>query len=522
MVDLRTLSRNTEDAGLAAASAEQRITPPKRRWFSRIALPALIVVAVLALLGYAGREAWMPARAMAVVRAQPLPADAATMQTASDTPQSTHIPTVVAQAPGWVEPDPYPIYVSALADGVVERIAALEGESVQAGQLLVQMVDDDAQLDLAEARANLVRAQADLKAAETDLAEPVTLIRAQAVAEAKRAETRAARLQLDAQIAEQQARLAELTTTYQRLSQMTGSAVSAYEVDIARHQMQSQQARLEAAQRQSAVLEAQIKAAEAELHAARRDLKLKTELQRRRDEAQAAVDHAKVKVDEAQLRLERMTIASPVDGVVMERLVAPGDKLKLAMDGRHSAHAIHLYDPQSLQVRVDVPLADAAAVGLGQQAIVIVDVLPDVEFAGEVTRIVHQADIAKNTVQFKVAIRDPSPLLKPNMLARVKFLSGGPPDDSNTRTTVANMPQRQTRVAITTGAIVESDSDEPFVWWISPRDQRIERRAVTLGESRDGPFVEIVAGLNPGDMIVAQPDASLAEGERIRITGTQP
>ena len=68
---------------------------------------------------------------------------------------------------------------------------------------------------------------------------------------------------------------------------------------------------------------------------------------------------------------------------------------------------MRLYDPKRLQVRVDVPLADAAKVRVGQQAKVVVGVLPDRTFDGEVTRVVHEADIQRNTLQVKVAHHRP-------------------------------------------------------------------------------------------------------------------
>ena len=69
-----------------------------------------------------------------------------------------------------------------------------------------------------------------------------------------------------------------------------------------------------------------------------------------------------------------------------------------------------------------MPLADVAMVGAGQPAEIVVDLLPDTVFTGEVLRFVHRADLQKNTVEAKVRINDPSELLKPDMLARVRIL----------------------------------------------------------------------------------------------------
>ena len=54
-----------------------------------------------------------------------------------------------------------------------------------------------------------------------------------------------------------------------------------------------------------------------------------------------------------------MTITAPISGYVQRRLKAPGDKVMPGGDNPGSAHVLSLYDPKKLQVRVDVPLADA-------------------------------------------------------------------------------------------------------------------------------------------------------------------
>ncbi|MFO0492105.1 MAG: efflux RND transporter periplasmic adaptor subunit, partial [bacterium] len=82
---------------------------------------------------------------------------------------------------------------------------------------------------------------------------------------------------------------------------------------------------------------------------------------------------------------------------------------------------LRVYDPAKLQVRVDVPLADAAKVSVGTRATVSTEALADQTFRGVVSRVVHEANIQRNTVQFKVALDAPSPVLKPEMLTRVKL-----------------------------------------------------------------------------------------------------
>jgi len=511
-MDLQKLSRTTDSSGEPddPGQAAGRVPAPRRRWGARLVLPAAILLATLLLIGYASRDLILPAEPGAVGRAVALPRGAAEGEGARPDADRSVPASVIAQAPGWVEPDPYPIYVSALAPGVVREVLVLEGETVAEGQPLVRLVEADAELDLARARAELAGRRAALAAAQADYQEPTALVRAEAVAEARVSEAQAALTRLDAEIAKEAARLAELTAAYERLTSLTERSVSALQVDAAKYQVQSQQAVVAATRQRKPGLEAARRAAEATHAAAKRDLERKIVLRRALDDAKAAVQAAEARVEEAELRLSRMTIKSPTAGVVMARLVAPGAKLMLTGDSAHSAHALHLYDPARLQVRVDVPLSDAAAIGVGLRAKINVDVLPDVAFDGQVTRLVHQADISKNTVQFKVAIEDPSPLLKPDMLARVKFLggSGAPPGAT------AAASAGTTRVAVQRSAIV--DADEPAVWWVSPLDRHLERRPVTLGRELGDGRVVVEAGLNPGDVIVDRPGPDLEEGQRVR------
>lgn len=508
-MDLHKLSKQTDSRDVSEHDAAS-VPPPGRKVLTRIALPAAIVLATLALVVYSARDAISPAITVQTTRAVAVTLTA----TPDETDQAdTSVPgAVVAQAPGWVEPDPYPIYVSGLANGIVEKVHVLEGEDVAAGDLLVEMVDDDARLLLSQVEADLAKAQATLAAAKADFDEPIALQRAESVTRSEVDARRAAVLRLDAEIDTEQARLDELVAAYDRVAKLTERSVSQLKIDEAKYRAQSQRAAVKATGQRRPELEAQLETAKAEHRAAKRDLELKTQLKRIHDEAIASRDAAQVRVGQAKLRLQRMTIHSPMDGVVMTRLVGPGSKVMLDMDSPYSAHVVHLYHPEQMQVRVDVPLADAAKVGLDQRAEIIVDVLPDTTFNGIVTRLVNRADIAKNTVQFKVSITNPSPLLKPDMLARVKFFAG----DVDAATSASSASAAEgSPVAIATSAVIKQDG-EHFVWWVSPITQRIERRIVEPGQPRADGSIVITSGLNPGDVVIDQPDEKLQANQRVR------
>jgi RND family efflux transporter MFP subunit len=342
----------------------------------------------------------------------------------------------------------------------------------------------------------------------------VALERSLAVNQAALREARAEKQRLVAAAERDKALLAEAEAVYNSLLPLSREVVPQVEVDKALHTRDARAAALDATGKQAEVVAATVSRFEAEVAAARRQLELKVNLKRRLEEAKASVAEAEARLAEAKLRLARMAVVSPAAGTVINRLVAPGAKVRQAMDGATSAHIVHLYDPARLQVRTDVPLADAAKVGLGQEARIVVDVLPEHEFTGRVARFVHQADISKNTGQVKVSVESPTAQLKPDMLARVKFLARAPAG----RDSPENSSGNAVRVFAHQSALRE-EGGRDVAWVVDPQSSKVERRPVSVGLVRRGEWLEVKDGLQAGDLLVYQPPPSLPDGGRVRLVG---
>ena len=171
--DLRTLAR---DAGESATAAQAAVPRPKFPWETRVLVPATVILILLLLLGYTARDAVFPAREVRVVPVVlKSGGEAATTQASGG---------MTVQAPGWVEADPYPIAVTALAGGVVKEMLALEGQTIKAGDVVARLVDDDAKLSLVKAEAELVDKEAMLNAAQREWDNPIEQTRAVASGEA--------------------------------------------------------------------------------------------------------------------------------------------------------------------------------------------------------------------------------------------------------------------------------------------------------------------------------------------------
>jgi HlyD family secretion protein len=371
------------------------------------------------------------------------------------------------QASGWIEPDPLPVKATALIDGVIDEVHVLEGQLVKKGETLATLVDDDARLALAAAGEN-----------------HRTLIAAR---DSQIASITSARKKLESVKAVHQAALTlqeDAADQHQRLSNLPKGTVP--ESDVISARLRHARERLQS-------LAAEALSGEAEADIARLELETKVR--------EAEIAAAAVKVAQAQLALERTRILAPIDGRVLRLTAMPGQKKMLAMDDLESSTIAILYQPEKLQVRVDVPLADAAGLSVGQAAKIRCSLLPDRVFNGDVTRITGEADIQRNTLQAKVRILDPIDSLRPEMLCRVEFFGTSSAGGASSGSLAVWMPEN----ALTDDA----------AWVFDPESQRVTTREVQAStETRDG-YIRIISGLRPGEQVVLSP-AGLRDGQRVK------
>lgn len=484
--DIRTLRRGagSEERGSGVTATMSRgggVPRPRARWATRLLLPAAVLLAAGAVLVYAARDALRPGLGVYVAAVVPKAsgvADDGAAPAGGDDSGGAALGAVVVQAPGWIEPAPFAVNVPALAEGVVEQVLVLEGERVEAGQVIARLVSDDARLSLRAAEAAVAERASEVELSRTVLA------------------------------------TAESRVLVER------SAAEALRDDVDRKRdLVARGAVPEGEFRQ---LEIRLGGLEATVATAER---LVSEARAAVLRAEAARDAALVARDEAALRLSRMEVRSPVGGIVLSRLVEPGSRISMSADGDGAMMGVVLrvYDPSRLQARVDVPLADAAKVGVGTRAMVSTEALPGQEFSGEVVRVVHEANIQRNTVQFKVALEEPSPQLKPEMLARVRLHGAGGKRPGGEGAADRAGPGEVT-LLVPGEAITAGPGGAGAQVWIvdTAGGTPVARRAtVTTASSGDEGYVAVTSGVRLTDRVIlnASSLAGLDEGVRLKILG---
>jgi HlyD family secretion protein len=143
------------------------------------------------------------------------------------------------------------------------------------------------------------------------------------------------------------------------------------------------------------------------------------------DSARASLKEAEGAREVAQTYCDWCTIRSPINGVVLEKLVDPNELVAPQSFGGTrgpSTALIAVADPQDLQVEIDLNEADLSKISLKQKCRVSPEAYPDKTYEGYVAEVAPEANRAKGTLQIKVQIREPDKFLTPELSAKVEFL----------------------------------------------------------------------------------------------------
>ncbi len=425
---------------LDVLARERGVPPPPRRW-GRYVLPLVLVLGFGGALAWAFRDAWTDPIEVTVVRPRSGIARVAEG-------------SVAFQAAGWVEPDPYPLEVVALTTGTVLEVLVEESDVVTAGGIVARLVRADAELERRLAEADLSESEADITGARAEHRRRVEAVGKKGA----------------------QIRVLEEELTVQQLLEEEGAS-GPRQVELA-------EARLAEARSELAGVEAEADLAAATI-----------------PQAEARRDRRALLLEQAELALERTTVRSLWDGIVLERLAAPGSLLH----GHEGAGGVicALYDPDHLRIRVDVPQESIASVSIGQQAQILSEGRRGQAYSGAVMRLVPRADIQKVTLEVQVRVHDPDKWLRPEMLCQVRFLE--PERDEGV--------EDQPTLLIPAALLVDANK----VWVVSADGDRAVLRTLTVGE-RIGDEVSVIAGLNLSDELIDRGRESLTDGCRIRTS----
>jgi RND family efflux transporter MFP subunit len=184
----------------------------------------------------------------------------------------------------------------------------------------------------------------------------------------------------------------------------------------------------------------------------------------------------------------RATIVSPIDGIVSDRAVEPGEAVK---DG---ALLLTVVDTRTLQLRAQVGVDEAMRVRPGAPVVFTLDAVRGEMFQGRVARVDPRADPATRQVGVSLELPNRDGRIVAGQFAHGRVLMGEP----------APM------VAVPLSAVTDS-AGHARVFVV--HDGRLTEREITLGPRDDAQgLVGVRVGLQAGDQVLAVSVAGAADG----------
>ena len=302
-----------------------------------------------------------------------------------------------------------------------------------------------------------------------------------------------------------------------------GTRVKAGEI-IARLDSRDVSAQLDAARANVDVARAALEQALAEDRDAEASLKRTRDLIAQKFVSQSALDQARARADRAvagvasgkaglaaaganarnaQVAVDYTLIRAPFDGIILSKSANVGDMVTPFSSAADSKGAVvSMADMSTLEVEADVSESSLSKISVGQPTEITLDALPDMRFAGTVSRVVPTVDRAKATVMTKVRFDLIDPRVLPEMSAKVSFLSQPVTPD-----------QQKPLIAVSPDALAQRDG-KTVVFVV--RDNRAVEVPVTPGK-KIADLTAIAGEVKSGEKAVLKPPPELKDGALVKL-----
>jgi len=212
-------------------------------------------------------------------------------------------------------------------------------------------------------------------------------------------------------------------------------------------------------------------------------------------QAEAEVRVRRHAVERAQRELDRCTISSPTDGIIISREVDVGQTVAASL----SAPILFeiAADLSQMLIHANVSEADIGTVAEGQSALFRVDAHRGREFTGEVIQVRNSPLVEDNVVHYEtiIAVDNDEGLLKPGMTAEVSVITAEVEDVVRVRNTAL-------RARLPDNLIPDEpdDHEEGNGRAYMVQNGQLVTKSVRTGLN-DGVYTEIISGLSEGDIL---------------------
>jgi HlyD family secretion protein len=335
----------------------------------------------------------------------------------------------------------------------VERVYAVEGQQVKRGQMLFALDDTEVQADLAQARADLSAQQEALSVAK---AGGHASQLAKAAADLKKAEASRDQLRRD----------------NESLSRLVDEKAATPE-ELQQNKLQLVQA------------EADVQSLE--------KMKQSVEEQSQLDQGRVALllEHARVTVQDLEERLESAHGAAPFDGTLYSLPIRQGDFVKAG------DLLAEMADLHQVRIRAFIDEPELGQVEVNQPVEILWDAHPDRIWNGRTEVLPKQVVTrgTRNVGELICSVTNDRLDLLPNITVDVRI----------------RISERPSALVVPRGAVY-IEGDKRYVFRVE--DNRLHRRDIKVGIANPTK-IEVLSGLNEGDVVALPGEAALKQNLRI-------
>jgi RND family efflux transporter MFP subunit len=210
-------------------------------------------------------------------------------------------------------------------------------------------------------------------------------------------------------------------------------------------------------------------------------------------DAEAAVAQARASLGASRALADRAIVRATFDGVIAKRLHNPGDLAEPSA----SDPVLRVVDPNRIEVVASIPLADASRIEVGAPA--------------------HLASAPSNAGDARLAVTSRPAAVEIGTATIPIRLSFAAPADIPAGTPVQvdiDAELHKSAVLVPSVAIVREGEDTAVFVVI---DSKAKRRAVEIGLS-DGTHVELLSGVNAGEIVIVDGQAGLPDDVAVTVT----
>ena len=218
--------------------------------------------------------------------------------------------------------------------------------------------------------------------------------------------------------------------------------------------------------------------------------------QRDVENAEVSLRAAEANEAQAKKKFDEATVRAPASGVISERAVDSGDRVK---DGDL---LFRLVNTTELEFEATVPSEYVAHVRPGAPVVLTVAGAAEAGLSGRVSRVNATADAATRQVKLYVTVANRGERLVGGLFASGRIV----------------LQQVKGAVAVPQTAVRTDSTGKRYVLLVEAG--RVARREVAVGATDEqASLVEIKSGLQGGETVIVGPASGLREGEPVTVAG---